>query len=51
VADELASAAELVMGKDRGIPVAIVRGVDPSWLRPGSVADEIIRPPDEDLFR
>jgi coenzyme F420-0:L-glutamate ligase len=27
VADELASAAELVMGKDRGIPAAIVRGV------------------------
>src|SRR4029078_2345491 len=29
VADELASAAELVMGKSAGIPVAVVRGVDP----------------------
>ena len=38
VADELASAAELVMGKDRGIPVAVVRGVPPEWLRPASVA-------------
>ena len=51
VADELASAAELVMGKDRGIPVAIVRGVPTEWLRPASVRAEIIRPPEEDLFR
>jgi coenzyme F420-0:L-glutamate ligase/coenzyme F420-1:gamma-L-glutamate ligase len=51
VADELASAAELVMGKDRGVPVAIVRGVPSSWLRPASVRAEVIRPPDEDLFR
>ena len=51
VADELASAAELVMGKDRGIPAAIVRGVPASWLRAASVRSEIIRPPAEDLFR
>ncbi|HEX4433701.1 MAG TPA: coenzyme F420-0:L-glutamate ligase [Acidimicrobiales bacterium] len=51
VADELASAAELVMGKDRGVPVAVVRGVPASWLRPASVRSEIIRPPEEDLFR
>lgn len=51
IADELAGAAELVMGKDRGIPAAVVRGVDERWLRPGSVAAEIIRPPGEDLFR
>jgi coenzyme F420-0:L-glutamate ligase/coenzyme F420-1:gamma-L-glutamate ligase len=51
VADELASAAELVMGKDRGIPVAVVRGVPEAWLRPASVRAEVIRPPDEDLFR
>jgi coenzyme F420-0:L-glutamate ligase/coenzyme F420-1:gamma-L-glutamate ligase len=51
VADELASAAELVMGKDRGIPAAIVRGVPESWLRRASVHSEIVRPPDEDLFR
>ncbi|MBO0748398.1 MAG: coenzyme F420-0:L-glutamate ligase, partial [Acidimicrobiaceae bacterium] len=36
VADELASAAELVMGKSAGVPVAIVRGVEPSWLRESS---------------
>jgi coenzyme F420-0:L-glutamate ligase/coenzyme F420-1:gamma-L-glutamate ligase len=51
VADEIAGAAELVMGKDRGLPVAIVRGVPAAWMRPASVRAEIVRPPDEDLFR
>ncbi len=51
VADEIASAAELVMGKASGVPVAVVRGLDPAWLRRGSVADEIVRAPAEDLFR
>lgn len=51
VADEIASAAELVMGKATGIPVAIVRGLDPTWLREASVAAEIVRHPNEDLFR
>ena len=39
VADEIAAAAELVMGKADGVPVAIVRGVDPTLVagvqRPG----------------
>jgi coenzyme F420-0:L-glutamate ligase/coenzyme F420-1:gamma-L-glutamate ligase len=51
VADEIAAAAELVMGKASGVPAAVVRGVDPAWLRDGSVRDEIVRRPDEDLFR
>ena len=51
VADELAAAAELVMGKSSHVPVAIVRGVDRAWLREGSVRDEVVRPPSEDLFR
>ena len=51
IADEIASAAELVMGKANGVPVAIVRGVDPEWLREGSVATEVIRSPADDLFR
>ena len=50
VADELASAGELVMGKSNGVPVAIIRGSDPSWFRDSSM-DEIVRPPSEDLFR
>jgi len=51
VADEIAAAAELVMGKADGVPVAIVRGLDPRWLREASVKAEIVRPPSEDLFR
>ncbi len=51
VADELAGAADLVMGKATGICAAIIRGVDQSWLRESSVADEIVRAPAEDLFR
>jgi coenzyme F420-0:L-glutamate ligase/coenzyme F420-1:gamma-L-glutamate ligase len=50
VADEVASAAELAMGKAAGIPAAIVRGLDPTWLREATV-EELIRPPAEDLFR
>jgi coenzyme F420-0:L-glutamate ligase / coenzyme F420-1:gamma-L-glutamate ligase len=50
VADEIAGAAELVMGKAAGVPAAIVRGVDGSWLREGSYR-ELVRPPAEDLFR
>lgn len=49
IADELASAAELVMKKSAGIPVAIVRGVDHE-AREGS-ATELIREPSLDLFR
>ena len=51
IADEIASAAELVMGKAASVPVAVVRGVDRTWLRASSVTDEIVRPPAEDLFR
>jgi coenzyme F420-0:L-glutamate ligase/coenzyme F420-1:gamma-L-glutamate ligase len=46
--DEIASAADLVMGKATGIPAAIVRGLDLAGN--GRVAD-LIRPPGEDLFR
>jgi coenzyme F420-0:L-glutamate ligase len=49
-ADELASAAELVMGKSSGLPVAVVRGVDPTWLRESTVG-ELVRDTEEDLFR
>ena len=51
IADEIASAAELAMGKSAGVPVAVVRGIDRSWFREGSVRAEIVRPPQEDLFR
>ena len=51
VADELAGAAELVMGKAANVAAAIVRGVDPAWLREGNVRTEIVRSPSDDLFR
>jgi coenzyme F420-0:L-glutamate ligase/coenzyme F420-1:gamma-L-glutamate ligase len=51
VVDELASAAELIMGKATGICAAVVRGVDPSWLGRGEVRAEVVRSPAEDLFR
>ena len=50
VADEIAGAAELVMGKSTGIAVAIVRGLDPAWFREAAVR-ELVRRPQDDLFR
>ncbi len=50
VADEIAAAAELVMGKTEGVPVAIVRGLSKETFGTGS-ATELVRPPEEDLFR
>ena len=49
VADELASAAELVMGKTDGIPLAIVRGY--SYSPALSSARELLMPPERDMFR
>lgn len=51
VADELAGAADLVMGKAAGVAAAIVRGVPPEWLRESSVKAEIVRSKSDDLFR
>ena len=51
VVDEIAAAAELVMGKAAGVPVAVVRGVDRSWFGDGSVVEDVVRSPAEDLFR
>jgi coenzyme F420-0:L-glutamate ligase / coenzyme F420-1:gamma-L-glutamate ligase len=51
VVDEIAGAAELVMGKAAAVPVAVVRGLDPSLLGLGSVREDVVRPHDEDLFR
>ena len=48
VADELASAAELVMGKTRGIPAAVIRGAH----APGDgIAHDLVMPAERDLFR
>jgi coenzyme F420-0:L-glutamate ligase / coenzyme F420-1:gamma-L-glutamate ligase len=48
VADELAGAAELVLGKTAGVPAALVRGYE---VPPGDgSAREIVIPPERDLF-
>jgi coenzyme F420-0:L-glutamate ligase/coenzyme F420-1:gamma-L-glutamate ligase len=49
IADELASAAELVMKKSDGTPVAIIRGVD--YRKASDSIRKLIRPKEEDLFR
>jgi coenzyme F420-0:L-glutamate ligase/coenzyme F420-1:gamma-L-glutamate ligase len=49
VADELAGAAELVMGKLSGVPVAIIRGYE--YVKGSGTARDMIRPPERDLFR
>jgi coenzyme F420-0:L-glutamate ligase/coenzyme F420-1:gamma-L-glutamate ligase len=48
VADEIAGAAQLVMGKLDRIPVAVVRGLD---LAGDGSAAELVMPPERDLFR
>lgn len=50
VADELAAAADLVMGKATGVCAALVRGY-PATEGTGSIGTDVVRPPREDLFR
>jgi coenzyme F420-0:L-glutamate ligase/coenzyme F420-1:gamma-L-glutamate ligase len=50
IADELASAAELVIGQaDEGIPVALIRGYEYASSKTSSAKD-LIRPREKDLF-
>jgi coenzyme F420-0:L-glutamate ligase / coenzyme F420-1:gamma-L-glutamate ligase len=48
VADELAGAAELAMGKTGGVPAAVIRGVE---VRGDGTARELVMPAQRDLFR
>jgi coenzyme F420-0:L-glutamate ligase/coenzyme F420-1:gamma-L-glutamate ligase len=50
IVDELASAAELVMGKSICVPIAIVRGYDYKKSENSSI-NELIRAKEKDLFR
>jgi coenzyme F420-0:L-glutamate ligase/coenzyme F420-1:gamma-L-glutamate ligase len=49
VADELAAAAELVMGKTDGVPLAIVRGY--AYGRDAGTGRDLLMPPERDMFR
>jgi coenzyme F420-0:L-glutamate ligase / coenzyme F420-1:gamma-L-glutamate ligase len=48
VADEIASAAELAMGKTERVPAVIVRGLS---VEGRGTARELVMPPELDLFR
>ena len=48
LADEIAGAAELVMGKARGVPGAVVRGLD---VAGEGTARDVVMPAERDLFR
>lgn len=48
VADEIAGAAELVMGKTEGVPAAIVRGIEAAGDGRGT---DLLMPRERDLFR
>jgi coenzyme F420-0:L-glutamate ligase/coenzyme F420-1:gamma-L-glutamate ligase len=51
IADEIASAANLVLGKAEATPFAILRGLDDSYFGEGSIKDDALRRANEDLFR
>lgn len=51
IVDEIAGAANLVLGKAQGTPFALLRGLDDSYFGEGSVAGDIVRSANDDLFR
>jgi len=51
IADEIASAANLVLGKAEATPFAILRGLDGSYFGEGSIKENALRRANEDLFR
>jgi coenzyme F420-0:L-glutamate ligase / coenzyme F420-1:gamma-L-glutamate ligase len=55
IVDEIAGAADLVMGKASGVPVAVVRGVGDEAFEPPpgrvGVLTDVVRAPADDLFR
>jgi F420-0:gamma-glutamyl ligase len=50
VADQIAAAAELALGKSAKRPLAFIRGAKPAPTDSGSVRESLM-PPDWDLFR
>jgi coenzyme F420-0:L-glutamate ligase/coenzyme F420-1:gamma-L-glutamate ligase len=50
IADELAAAAELLMGKTRRVPAVVVHGLEVLEAVPGT-GQELVRPSELDLFR
>jgi coenzyme F420-0:L-glutamate ligase/coenzyme F420-1:gamma-L-glutamate ligase len=50
IADEIAAAADLVKGKLRGRPIAVVRGLGHLLSDAGSSAADLLREPTKDMF-
>jgi coenzyme F420-0:L-glutamate ligase/coenzyme F420-1:gamma-L-glutamate ligase len=51
IVDEIAGAANLVLGKAQGTPFALLRGLDESYFGEGSIAEHVVRAANDDLFR
>ena len=51
IADEIAGAANLVLGKAEGTPFALVRGLNESYFGDGSVRASLVRSANDDMFR
>src|ERR1700722_4728998 len=51
IADEIASAANLVLGKAEATPFAILRGLDEAYFGFGSIKENALRRANEALFR
>jgi coenzyme F420-0:L-glutamate ligase/coenzyme F420-1:gamma-L-glutamate ligase len=51
IVDEIASAANLVLGKAEATPFALLRGLDESYFGEGSIKEGIVRSANDDLFR
>jgi coenzyme F420-0:L-glutamate ligase/coenzyme F420-1:gamma-L-glutamate ligase len=51
IVDEVAGAANLVLGKAQGTPFALLRGLDDSYFGEGSVGEDVVRSANDDLFR
>ncbi len=51
VADEVASAFDLVLGKAASTPFAVLRGLDEELFGDGSIRENVVRRANDDLFR
>lgn len=51
IVDEIAGAANLVLGKAQRTPFALLRGLDDTFFGEGSVTTDVVRSANDDLFR
>ena len=51
IVDEIAGAANLVLGKAQRTPFALMRGLDETFFGEGSISGDVVRSANDDLFR